>query len=74
MAKTQQTSDAEMVRQARAQLDMTQEEFGQLLGVSRRTIKRLEGGEPLPATTALAIVAIMGVVERLAAIRKAREA
>lgn len=45
----------DFVKRARESLGLSPIEFGEKLGVTRQTVWRYEGGDPVPKTTRLAI-------------------
>ena len=49
----------EFVKDARGKLNLSQERFGQRLGVNRHTIMRYEQGKPMPERMRLAILRLL---------------
>jgi DNA-binding XRE family transcriptional regulator len=48
---------------------MTQDQFACLIGSSKRTIKRVEAGQPLDLIVRIGIVSVLDVVERFSKIK-----
>lgn len=53
------------IKKIREALDLTQEEFGALIGVSGKTVSRWELGQSEPTFTVAQIKALLPVLERV---------
>lgn len=59
----------DFVRDARTEMDLSQESFGALLGLTRQTVWRYEKGEPVPEPVQIAIETILNKHKQNARVR-----